>query len=296
MPVLKRQKGQIGIGELEEKILNGTASQKEQEEFKRFEQAIQPFLNRFSKIESRWKNFENSPGVRIWKIKHHGDSTLIKELKWGRLFGKLNLSLRLEGEGYIVLENEALTEFAFIDIPNNLPVDKLPSFVYYKIANRFQERLRKNFEDRKYVSLTEDPERAKEYEINSYPAYFNYGNKEYVLIDQIAESLCCSSQTLRNWEKKGFIVFERIPYRSLIGKTQLRGIQMKNVPLFLSKLKEIKTNIHNPKIAKVPPGYFSTKEACKKLGICRRTLLRRQKANKIPKPIKRQGRSFYKIN
>ena len=55
MPVLKRQKGQISIGELEEKIANGTASRKEQEEFKEFEQAVQPLISNFRKIENSGK-------------------------------------------------------------------------------------------------------------------------------------------------------------------------------------------------------------------------------------------------
>jgi len=295
MPVLKRQKGQINIGELEEKILSGTASQKEQEEFRRFEHTIQPLLNLISKMENYWRSFEDSSGVRVWKIRHRGDSASIKKLKWNRLFRKLNLSLRLERENNIILNNEILSEFAFVEIPNNLPINKAPAFVYYKLANRFQKRLQKDFKYRRYISLMSDPETAKEYKINSYPAYFIYDNKKYILINQIAEILHCSPQTLRNWEKKGLITFERIPYKSLIGKRQLRGIRIENAPLFLKKFREIKT-INNFKTAKVPVGYLSTKEVCRKLGICRRTLLRWQKAKKIPQPIKRRNRCLYKID
>ena len=226
-----------------------------------------------------------------------GDSIALKKLKWNKVIRGIKLLFRLEGEDNIISHNAmVLQEFAFVAIPDELGIKRIPGFVYYKLATRLQKQLQKKFKDKRFVQLSDDPEKLKKYKNNLYPAYFSYDNKAYWLIDQIAESFGCSSQTLRNWEKREFIAFERLPYKSLTRKEQLRAIKLEDVPLFLDKLREIKTNINNSKTPETPVGYFSTKEACRKLGVSRRTLLRWQKAKTIPKPIKKRNRCFYKIS
>ena len=316
MPVLKRQKGQNSVGELEEKITNGTASQKEKEDFRRFERIAQPLFALINKLERYGINLKDSPGVRVWRIKNRGDSASIAKLKWKGLNRKLEILLDLERQDRKTLPNEMLSEFALVEIPDNLPINKAPSFVYYKLANRLQKRLQESFKRKRNISAIHDSEmdyndenynalseqglapvakKSKKNKSSSYFLYYTYNNKEYMLIDDIAENLYLSSQTLRNWEKKGLVSFERIPYKALTGERKLRAIQTEKAPLFLDKLSKIKAEMNKLKKIEVPTGYLSTEEACRKLGICKRTLQRWTKAGKIPRPLKKQGRCFYKI-
>jgi len=324
MPVLKKQKGQMSIGELQQKIENGTASQKEQKQFRNLEEAIQPLLNLINKVESYGKNLKESPGVRVWRIVRKGDSKCIAGLKWRKLSRKLEVSLDIEGEDKRILPNEMLSEFTHVEIPKSLPINRAPGFVFRKLDNCLQQRLKENYKHRRSLLSMENldmdyeyktyasPEQAlgpklwdsqtqqdvgyyKNKKAKPYSPYLIHNSREYMLIDEIAESFYITSQTLRNWEKKGLISFERIPRKTSQGERQLRAIQIENLPPFLNRLSEIKAMMNSPKKIKVPVGYLPTEEACKKLGKCRRTLQRWAKAGKIPQPLKKQGRCFYKI-
>lgn len=202
----------------------------------------------------------------------------------GEFTSMANLYLEIRSEICIyVKENwEELSE---------IPSSEFPRVVFWKLYGYTDEKLRQANINK--LSLDYDDQGNVEDFTGSFSAIEAHSmysqGKRYILIEGIAEAVGLSAETLRNWERKGKISFEKITHHSSMKKaTYLRGVLYDDVPRFIEKMRQIQEQ------DKPPIGYVSSKEACEKLDIHHTTLKRRRDAGKY-EHIKIGNRFFYKI-
>lgn len=266
-------------------------------------------LEKRQMIESLGKKVFNHPASQILRVAEGTLSpkgTFIK--KWYRLLNHFRVLLKREGE-----YNQVSLEVIFNDITSEISVlitedknvgmvlaNRLPNVIFWKLVKKAGKRLRevnKNkvnvytdnvemFENIQYRKDRGYGDNFAEISEKANPHYMFFENRWYSLIDGIAERVGLSSQTLRNWEKKKYISFTYLDYKSSIKKIPyLRGVLVDDIPDFVKKIEELK----NP-----PVGFLDTRDTLKKLEICHTTLARRRKARKIPFR-KWKNKYFYKV-
>ena len=168
------------------------------------------------------------------------------------------------------------------------PVSKIPRLVYWELVKRMTDRLPEANKRRLEVHFDEN---FQGYQSSVDPRELNpqcmlFGGEFYILIDGIAEDVGVSSQTLRNWEKKGLVRFTHVPYKSIVKRIPfLRGVPYDDLSHFLEQIRQIQ-------LARFPSsGYVPSDEACKKLNIHHTTLKRWRDSGKVK--YEHKGNKFF---
>jgi len=264
------------------------------------------------KIEELGRRVHNLPTSQLLRIAsekeglHPKDTFIVK--RWAGLLKYFKNSIAMEGEydftSMEVVYHELRSEISIYVLNEKkreerlaIPGRKFPSFVFHEVARSAKRRYQKASEKRTEVEYIDDynPESTNKNSFVSDPRSNNpnlivFEGKEYILINGVAQMVGVSPETLRRWDRRGELEFVHLnykPFASTMKDPFLRAVPVEEFTDFVKKARTLK----NPQPS---PGYVSTKEALKRLGIHHTTLTKRRDAGEI-KYEKLKNKYYYLV-